>query len=99
MSVDLLRLHWIPIAIGLAFWLAALVAIWCRPKPDVFSSRELDFENWKNMTGQIGASFAEFLASEQTPRIYLSRASQSVVVTATALLVLFAALRSWGAVS
>jgi len=95
MNSDLSRLQWIPIAVGMAVWFIALVAIWARPEQDISAQRDQDFEAWKSTTGQPAATFAEFLASEQAPRTYLSRASLSAVVTALGLLLLVSALRDW----
>jgi len=80
--------------IGVAVWLIALAVIWIRPKQDIAAQRDQDFESWKNTTGRPDATFAEFLASEQARRIYLSRTSLSAVVTAMALLALISALHS-----
>jgi hypothetical protein len=97
MSFDLSKVNTVAVAIGAASWGAALGAVWLRPRKDAASHRERDFIVWKNLNRDPNASFGEFLASEQAPRVYLSRVELSTVFTAMALLALFFALRYWGA--
>jgi hypothetical protein len=96
MSFSLSQVNTAALAVGAAAWALALVAIWLVPRKDPTLGREQDFLEWKNLNRSPSASFGEFLASEQTPRIYLSRVDLSVVITVLALIALVSALHHWG---
>jgi len=96
--MDLSRLQLLPLVIGGVIWLIALVVVWIRPERDVMRALGADFAHWKVVRGKPEATLAEFLASEEAPRTYLSRRSWTVVISALALVALHSALRSWSVI-
>jgi hypothetical protein len=88
MSFNLTQVDTAAIIVGTIVWAVSLGAVWLLHRNDSASRREQDFMLWKNINKNPNASFGEFLASEQAPRIYLSRAELSVAVTVIALLTL-----------
>lgn len=88
--------HFIAIGVGLVAYVGALAVIWRRPESDVAAQRERDFADWRLRTGQPNATFAQFMGSEEAPRIYLSRRGKTAAVTALAALAVVAGAREWG---
>ena len=95
MKVDLSRIHPAVLGVGVAVWLLALGLLWLFRKQPSPAQREADFLAWKRLQGEPLASFAEFLASERAPGIYLSNTELSLVITSLALLLLVSVLRGW----
>ena len=87
------------LAAGLVVWAVVLLLVWLVHRQPPASERELDFLKWKSVHKRPTASFAEFVGSEQAPRAYISGTNLSLGLTAFALLVLYGALRGWGAIN
>jgi len=96
MSFNISQVNTAAVIVGAIGWAASLGAIWLLPRKDLTSLREQDFMVWKNLNQNPNASFGEFLASEQAPRVYLSRVELSAAATAIALLALVLASYEWG---
>jgi hypothetical protein len=97
MSFDSSQVNLTAVIIGAAVWAVALCGVWLWPRKDAASHRDNDFAVWKSLNKKPNASFAEFLSSEEAPRVYLSRVDLSAALLAMALLALIFTLRSWGA--
>lgn len=93
--MDLGRIQWIPTALGAIAWALVIAFVWLRHREPTSALREGDFARWKVTHAEPHATFGEFLASEQAPRMYLGRASLCVVISAVALLVLLEAMGRW----
>jgi hypothetical protein len=96
MSFNLSQVNTGAVIVGAVVWAVSLGAIWLVPRKDPASLREHDFMVWRNLNQSPNATFGEFLASEQAPHVYLSRAELSAAATAIALLVLVLAFHQWG---
>jgi hypothetical protein len=96
MKLDISRIDLLFVGLGVTAWAVALAVIWFRRTDDPRIHREGDFLQWKHLENRPHATFAEFLASEQASRSYLSKPEKSIVATLLAALALYSALRNWG---
>ena len=95
MRLDTSHIDTVAFAIGATPWVAVIVAIWFSNFGDGWKHSESDFEKWKIKTGRPLATFADFIGSEDVPRIYLTKAEATVLVAVAGALGIFWVFVKW----
>ena len=86
----------VTVGLCLLAYVVAIVIIWREPEVAIAAVREADFAAWRARIGRFDATFAEFLASEEAPRHYLSRWGKTGLATSLVAFALVVAARDWG---